>query len=1129
MANTVEKQVSFRDTFGKISTFSHSEWEIFLRLGKVYILEFEDVLFHHNSAVMMPENPKGKSSQDGTKDDSSDTDDQIIKKDQEQVTGVKALALVFKELELDAEKRLLIAGHTDTSGEIPYNYTLSQLRAQNVYYLLTGERSKWAKVSYEKQKVEDYQQIMKHYAGTFNCDPGDVDNKWGTKTKTATENFIKNYNKDFVPTVPGVVPLSEDLVAKVEGNGKKLWPHQLWEAVYNLYSNGIRDILDDKWVEFNTRRDVVRPDIGKKHPGSFMYAERRYVGCGESFPIDDSEKDKYRSQENRRVEIMFFDRTETKALPIEAFHPCEETDRKHKDTECPLWHNRRKEIHYKQLYIDPNDLYAFVYHIKFKYFDRIAEELRDVPAGLTITAYEQHSSRGTKKLHTVSKYKNGVYSVKVQYKPPLDDPDRIRVYFEIETMNMWIYTKEKTAKKSEIKIITQKEINALPQSERFKYYDIPEKWSSKEALARYEGSAGGKVENADIMDAKDKIGWFNHMFRKIGGPSPHYKPFGDKRTTPDKPLVFCLDDMVPTGNDFKPHENKGITGALLDNTFNVINPDKSNHKSYYTKGNLFEGKVIPFRYGFARGVILKDKNEKNSQLYTIHNDRVEKNDALAGHRAVVYEHAEKCIHIPKFIQYHYRWYHEMGNFHAYLVRETEYDYTEGEIISYIFIHQRWHYKAVSADANVTPQWIDKDAIPDIVNEWNDKANNKLVSLFHEDTSAHIKQRINIKYHIEHVDTEGDQRQIIYVHPADEPGRSKMGRTNGHIRMHQVKKVAGKKFSGAHEFGHGTSIDDDYCERFKYCNYRQPGFVDFKEAVPFHRDIKSMMRGAIEIRSRHYWHFAEWMNKEFVPGQITQFIVKKTNEEDYELPPKSRTPWNTGDPRDIGNHYYNYPDPDLKFSRTFNSKNNLGLFGTYLYPLGKDPYSQGKNGDGTRYGDALKPGKAFTALIVIKVNLYFEFKYSPSYKDIYKFLEEVNEGINDNFVEDNNIKICGSNPYEDTFVLFQPRFLVHNYAAGYNKLNDKLTNKAKYNNYRAKILRQPESKTYWKINVTDPTFGTLFSNTSWDRRPNTLNFIKGDADEFWEYFSQMLGLKLGELPTKDNFAVNHVLNGDVKNV
>jgi OmpA family protein len=501
MAKTVD--ILFRDTLGKVSTFSHDTWEIILHKINVYILEFEDVLFHHNSAVMMPENPKGKSSaKDGKKGPGS--------QDQEQVSGVKALALVFKELEFDPEKRLLIAGHTDTTGKADYNFDLSALRARNVLYLQTGEREPWADVSYEKHKIEDYQQILTYYSDKYDCDPAGIDDSWGKNTKTATEKFIEKYNSEFVPKVKGTAPLPDGLVAKIENDGKKRWPRELWEAVFNLYSNDLREILDMKWEEFNTTRGGMK--------GMFLYDNKRYVACGESFPIDSAEKDNYRSQENRRVEILFFDRNE--ALPIEAFQPCKKTTKKHTDLECPLWNT----WHIKQLYIDPNDIYALVYHLSFKYFDRVTNKLQDVPSGLSIQAFEND----TEKLTTATKYQNGVYYVKVQFKKPFNDPSHKKLRFEFETADNWIYT-EDDKKNAVIATKTKEEIAKLAFKDRLKYYDLPAKWSSRNYWTRYDGD----------LKKGDR---FENVFKKL-------KPLGSDRSDAAKPLVFSLEDIVLASGD----------------------------------------------------------------------------------------------------------------------------------------------------------------------------------------------------------------------------------------------------------------------------------------------------------------------------------------------------------------------------------------------------------------------------------------------------------------------------------------------------------------------------------------------------------------------------------------------------
>ena len=88
-------QVIFRKIFGtgKSSALTSKKNEVILKLVKMHILEMEDVLFHLNSAVMMPENPQGKSSTQGGGAD----------EEQLAVTGLKALALVYKQFEFDPD------------------------------------------------------------------------------------------------------------------------------------------------------------------------------------------------------------------------------------------------------------------------------------------------------------------------------------------------------------------------------------------------------------------------------------------------------------------------------------------------------------------------------------------------------------------------------------------------------------------------------------------------------------------------------------------------------------------------------------------------------------------------------------------------------------------------------------------------------------------------------------------------------------------------------------------------------------------------------------------------------------------------------------------------------------------
>jgi hypothetical protein len=551
MPNVVEKQVKFRHVLGQISTFTHSEWEIFLNLVDVHILEFEDVLFHHDSAVMMPENPKGKSSRDGRDDDSRDADDKLIKEGQKLTTGVKALALAFKELEINPDRRILIAAHADTSGKAKYNFKLSRLRALNVFYLLTENRYSWALNSAEKHKIEDYQQIMKYYyyskfakGSKFFFDPGKRDDTWGPKTESATENFIEFYNGEFLKDKPGLLPIAKDNAMKEvrDSQKKHRWATELWEAVYELYSHELAEGLCTNREELvRLRRSMLPAGLDE---GKFLYVNRRYVACGESFPIDDSEKKNYRSQENRRVEILFFDKEEALdiKLAIKEFEVCSkiDTEQTHKEKDCPLWNHR----HLRQLYITPGDLYAVVYHMSFRYFDPVVDDVASVPQGLTIQAFENGGDGLLPdELDTTTRWENGTYFVKVEFKTPLNDGSHKSLHFEFRTENEWVH-RPADGTDPRIDTMTPEDIQKLSLEERQRYYDLPARWSSRHYWTRYKDMSKGERFEKVIKDEK-------------------LKPFGNQITSASEPLVFSLDDIVllddKSGNqDIKDanHENR---------------------------------------------------------------------------------------------------------------------------------------------------------------------------------------------------------------------------------------------------------------------------------------------------------------------------------------------------------------------------------------------------------------------------------------------------------------------------------------------------------------------------------------------------------------------------------------------
>lgn len=240
---------------------------------QITVLELDDVLFHLDSAVVLPADPDGLP--EGN--DSSRTSDYP------EVSGMRVVAAVLRYLARHPNKRLLIAGHTDTSGGPQYNKTLSEKRANSVIYLLQGRRACWVSVVDDRSNIEDYQAIFTYLNRVWgwDCDPGPVDDIHGSKTSQGVQAFQERYNVAFDQkiTVDGVVGT------------------QTWGAIFDVYERDISRLVGCSEDELSNWRAYLR----------FADTDHPILACGESMPLDEVGRSDYRSQANRRVEFMFFD------------------------------------------------------------------------------------------------------------------------------------------------------------------------------------------------------------------------------------------------------------------------------------------------------------------------------------------------------------------------------------------------------------------------------------------------------------------------------------------------------------------------------------------------------------------------------------------------------------------------------------------------------------------------------------------------------------------------------------------------------------------------------------------------------------------------------------------------------
>jgi len=235
---------------------------------KAILIEVEDAHFRFDSAVFLPE-------------PSSDTGADAPPP--ETVVGLDTLKTIYLRAKEFPEEKVLIAGHTDTTGPDAYNAGLSEKRAGSVEALLRGDGDAFAKISQGKHQAKDVQQILSWAARTrqWDCDPGGIDGQIGKDTNAALRSFKKHYDADFEGA------LKDD--AKIDV--------PFWRAVFDLYL-----------ADLGQRLDVdVSGLAGFRSALKWVDEAKRCVGCGESWPIEEAGKKNFRSATNRRVEVLFFE------------------------------------------------------------------------------------------------------------------------------------------------------------------------------------------------------------------------------------------------------------------------------------------------------------------------------------------------------------------------------------------------------------------------------------------------------------------------------------------------------------------------------------------------------------------------------------------------------------------------------------------------------------------------------------------------------------------------------------------------------------------------------------------------------------------------------------------------------
>jgi outer membrane protein OmpA-like peptidoglycan-associated protein len=240
--------------------------------AEVTFVELADAHFRTDSAVLLPEgeNPDDKAGHEALSS-----------------VGLIATALRFNEEH--AGRTTIVAGHTDSSAGDDVNDELSRQRAKLTLALLEGDRDSFKTLANKRHKGADINQIMSWVAQAFedlvfDCDPGKI-------TDSVSDVTVRKFQRAFNTNKTALGSSAADLV--VDGAvGEKTWG-----AFFDCYEFALQQELGEDAAGVAALRAKLK----------FTDPDRKSLGFGERFPIDELGVDNFRSQTNRRVEILFFE------------------------------------------------------------------------------------------------------------------------------------------------------------------------------------------------------------------------------------------------------------------------------------------------------------------------------------------------------------------------------------------------------------------------------------------------------------------------------------------------------------------------------------------------------------------------------------------------------------------------------------------------------------------------------------------------------------------------------------------------------------------------------------------------------------------------------------------------------
>jgi hypothetical protein len=522
------------------------------------------------------------------------------------------------------------------------------------------------------------------------------------------------------------------------------------------------------------------------------------------------------------------------------------------------------------------------------------------------------------------------------------NPPHAEVHFRMDHKDLWVFTKNDKAEPV-VQAKPRAEVDALAYPDRFKWYDLPDFWTSRGIQFR----RGGDMNTL-------------HAWQGLPATLGCY-PAGTTAIPAGNPLQAILDDMALLQANGAALEALAATDryAVFGLDGEVSDPDPD--QPYFSKARNGGANYFALRGDAAFAVHLK------GNYYFAHHARVPANLAGAGLRAAVRgSQVTRDIRMPMVT---YAGNIQENYFHGV-------DYRDGKVVSYLIAH--WSCKLARSGTVAAADFGTVDAAIADYKKFGmvyGKKRHEEPGFEVIDKEARARQLTKVLKHFVAWDSPSAKCQVNVHNGGD---RDQMGldaaifdasnwqATHGGWRTHP-----GGWFTAAHELGHACGLADDYMEppgawgSSAWSAPIVPCFNQWVKGCPLAEDTGSLMGpGCLGIRPRQVFHHVNWMNTDPAIRALTgdvRFLVKNGRNE-YFIPPRPITkPPAAGDRnflKDETRHIH-YTPVDEQSGLAHGATGNMDLV---LYKVGNDQTLK-----------VLVPGKEFDAILCVCLYVRWTFQ------------------------------------------------------------------------------------------------------------------------------------------------------------